>query len=312
MLPQAKKWLFTGLELCFFVLFPLVALLYGSNIKNDWTTLRTSGFTPFPWHLGIWLGSGMMYGFCRIQSGRYAISEARSVLGAPAFATRYKKMLTDAIAALVDISSSSADASNALESIESSLLKAIADTVVYFRKATAFRCPTVVCNLMTPIAPGADAIDKAWLEPGGESQLECLLKITNTSREELDIPNNLFLPVYRKESPIRRKTPFGAPRAYATHENQIINCTLWLLPHKGRISWSVLWKAYRHFWDVRRTVWSFASLPIIIDDNILGIANIHYRWVRILGKNPELVLDFLVPYLVILGYIIKEKKRRTA
>ncbi len=310
---RLKRWTYLGLELCFFVLFPGITLLFGQEIKADWTLLKQGIHTPWPWYLTTWLLVGLAYAVFRIQSGRQAVAEARSVLSAPAFVESYRKLLTAAIDRLTAVSEADeATRKQLIKSSERDFLIAIAKTVYFFRKATALRSPIVVCNVMKPnkdqlqeLLKNIDKNDKKWLEPGGESALDSLLEVKESSMADLDTPANFRLPVYKKESTLYRRTLFGAPRAYVTGQNQVVNCTLWLWPHRGRSSWSVLVRAYKHFWDAK--IFSLAALPVVYGTSTVVI-NVHYKWVRVLGKNPEMLTDLLVPFLAMMSYIYSVDK----
>ncbi len=101
---------------------------------------------------------------------------------------------------------------------------------------------------------------------------------------------------------------FGAPEAFVTGENKVIDFTLWPFGYWGRCSWSVRKRAYSYFWRHQKTLRSFASLPLKYKGNVVAVVNIHYKWIRILGKQPEPLIDFLVPFLLILGYIYVAKE----
>jgi hypothetical protein len=109
--------------------------------------------------------------------------------------------------------------------------------------------------------------------------------------------------------PYGKRTRFGAPKAYVTGENQFIPNTLWLIPHRGHSSWLVIKKAYSYFWRARSVILSFASLPVIWQGKPLAVVNIHCKRLKVLGKNPEMLVDFLIPFLVILGYIMKREEK---
>jgi len=295
-----KKWLAHGAEFTFFLVFAGFGLLLGNEIKQDWAANKVLVWPP-SFFMG-WAGAGLAYGLSRVLAGRFGREEARSVLSAPAFIERYRKMLAAAIQELVE-TLQQRKAIQELDSFEKTLLKAMANTIRYFRSASILPNPEVTCNLMEAVEPSPEHENNPWLEPSGFGQLLGVLKIEKSSREDLDVPANLALPIYKTDGHLRNKNLFGAPKAYITRENQIINFSLWLLPHKGNSSWPVFKRAYRHFWEIKATCLSFAALPVIYSGKSVAVVNVHYKWFRILGKNPEILIDFLVPFLLILGQV---------
>jgi hypothetical protein len=131
------------------------------------------------------------------------------------------------------------------------------------------------------------------------------------SREELGVPVDFALPVYKTDGPFREKIPLGAPRAFVTGENQVVNCTLWpfwLRQHRGRSSSNVLGSLRGYFWSHRNDFLSFVAIPIRISGKSLAVINIHCKWFRVLGKNPDMVVDVLLPLILVLSYIYEKEK----
>ncbi len=303
--PTVKKWIAHSGEWASFLVFTGFGLLRGDLVKNDYVHFSDNGYQP-KYLLG-WVAAGLTLGLCRVLAGRYAKAEARGILSTPDYVKNYRKMLSTAIE---DLAICSGCDKKALDEFEDSLLLAIADTVLYYRKATTFFAPPVTCSLMTPIAPADEHKNSLWLEEGGFSNLACVLVIEKASRQELDIPAGFALPVYDLMSPMRDKNLYGAPRAFVTHEYEVVNLTFLPLKHRHRTSWPVFKRTVGYFWSQWRTLCSFASFPLMVKGKSTGVVNVHYRWIRILGKNPELLIDFLLPFLSILGYIHSEKEKK--
>jgi len=303
--PTIKKWIAHSGEWASFLVFTGFGLLRGDLVKNDSTHMFDNGYHPR--YLLGWVVAGLTLGLCRMLAGRYAKAEARGILSTPDYVKNYRKMLSTAIE---DLATSSGCDKKALEEFEDSLLLAIADTVLYYRKATTFFAPQVTCSLMTPNPLPAEYENSLWLEEDGFTNLACVLTIEKASRQELDIPAGFALPVYDPESTMRDKNLFGAPRAFVTHEYEVVNFTLLPIGHRHRSSWPVFKRTVRYFWTQWRTLWSFAAFPLMDKGKSVGVVNVHYRWIRILGKNPELLIDFLLPFLSILGYIHSQKEKR--
>jgi len=301
-----KKWIALCFEFAFFIVFTGFGLLRGDQIRSDWAHLLEKGATPKA--LAGWGTAGLLLYLSRIFAGRYGKAEARGILSSPDFVKAYRAMLSKAMEMLPTAAELE---KNKLDDLEKDLLVAMADTVQYFRKATAFSAPRVTCSLMVPGRATEGMKNNLWLEPGGFENLECVLKIEKTSRDELAIPADFALPVYSRNGPFRDRNLYGAPTAYLTGERQNINFTLFPVWHRGRASWRVFWKTWRYFLHERKVFWSFASLPLVWKKEVKAVVNLHYKWFGILGKNPELRLDFLFPFLFILAYIrgVKELKQ---
>lgn len=312
MRPGTKKWVAHSGELFLFLVFAGCGILASDDLKG----LKQSGLPGLrsaPVIVWLWFGVGLSFTVCRIYASRYARAEALNVLSAPAFVEAYRKLVGDSIDTLASIMRDPEPRHEILQSAEGAMLNAIEKTVDYYRSATARRQTSVNCLLMEPrpYDPVADAETSILgLEPGGREHLEYLLRIVRMSQEQLEIPAALLLPVYRVNGPFRDKNALGAPRAFVTRRNQLISFTLWLFPHLGHSSNSVKRELWRYFWERKGAFLSFASLPIICDKTTVAVITVHCRWFRVLGKNPSMLIDFLIPFLTVLSYIYDRKETR--
>ena len=309
MRPGTKKWIYQTAEIALFLTFAGCGILAADAVRQVYNAglANISGAPVIVW---VWVGVGLALGFCRIQAGRYSRAEALNVLSAPSFVEAYRRILTDSINSLVTILRSQTNQKELLDTAEDAILTAITETVDYFRNATARKQTPVSCVLMEPKLYDAATdvgLNILGLEPGSRDHLEFLLHIVKMARGQLAIPIDFWLPVYNTNGAYRDKIPLGAPRAFATGEKQIINFTLWLWPHRGNSSKPVRKELWRYFWRHRKDFLSFASIAIVTKGKAVAVVNIHCKWVRVLGKNPTMIVDFLVPLLTVLSYIYELK-----
>ena len=309
MRPGTKKLIANSCEGLLFVAFAFCGIVLGDDIRRLYQS-RFSSPVTFPWYVWLWPAIGISLTITRLQAGRYARAEALDILSAPSFIENYRETLRNSIDTLVAILR---DAANyeLLDSAETAVLKAINVTADRFRNATARRKADVNCVLMEPklYDPNADANRTILgLEPNGREHLQYLLTITKMANQQLEIPLDFALPVYNLNGALREKIPLGAPKAFATATNQVINFTLWLRPHRGHSSKTVVKDLRKYFWHHKRDFLSFASLPIRSGNRVVAVVTIHCKWIRVLGKHRTMLIDFLVPFLTILSYIHERKE----
>jgi hypothetical protein len=306
--PTTKKWIATSFEISLIIAFAGFGFLASDEIKQWYKIGLTTHPPAIVW---IWVVIGLLLGLARYLTARFGRQEALGVLSTSSFIEAYKETLERAINSLVTLlRSSEEEQKELLDTAETAVLQAIANVVDYFRNVTSTRKGNINCVLMEPRLYDSkvdDAVSVLGLEPNGRQRMKYLLRIVKMAREEIEIPI-IHLPVYDLQSDFRDKNPFGAPRTFVTRQKQVINFTLWLLPHKGRSSWAVLRDLWIHFWRLRKRFLSFASLPVISGGSVVAVINIHCDSTKVLGRNPEMLTDFLIPFITILSYIYEQKK----
>jgi hypothetical protein len=306
MKPTTKKWLATSFEIGLVVAFAGFGFLASDEVRKWY---RSGLLARPPKEVWLWSFIGILLGVSRYLTSRYSRQEALGILSTSSFAEGYRETLESSMSTLVSVLRNPQNQRQLLDTAETEILKAIATVVDYFRNATASKQASINCVLMEPkpydpaTYPSGEILG---LEPSGEQYLKSVLVITKMAREEIEIPL-LRLPVYDLGSDFRDKNPFGAPRTFVTREKQIINCTLWLIPHRGRSSRKVMVELWRHFWRLRGQFLSFASLPVTSNNRVVAVINVHCGSLRVLGKNPTMLVDFLIPFLTILSYIYDVK-----
>jgi len=206
--PTIRKWIAHAGEFASFLVFSGFSVLRGDLIKTDWTHAFEKNYQP-KYLLG-WALAGLSLG--ALQSLSWPLcegrSEGRSI--SSRFHRKYRKMLS---AAIESLSVPAGADRGSLEAFENSLLEAIADTVSYYRKATSLVNATVTSEFNGARHARGGAQAKLVARRGGLPISPQSSHHNKTSRQELDIPADLALPVYRLDSPMKGRNNLWSTRS---------------------------------------------------------------------------------------------------